>query len=121
MSTPARPTTGPNTLTRPSASRTGWLMTSHSGSTGLHRRQGGRGCRRRGPELPGPRRRHPRPPCRRCRPVDPECEVMSQPVLEAEGLVKVFGPVVGLAGVDIQLYPGEVPAVIGDNGAGKST
>jgi len=46
---------------------------------------------------------------------------MSQPVLEAEGLVKVFGPVVGLAGVDIQLYPGEVLAVIGDNGAGKST
>jgi fructose transport system ATP-binding protein len=44
-----------------------------------------------------------------------------QPVLEARGLVKTFGHVVGLAGVDLDLYPGEVLAVIGDNGAGKST
>jgi fructose transport system ATP-binding protein len=44
-----------------------------------------------------------------------------RPVLEARGLVKTFGHVVGLAGVDLDLYPGEVLAVIGDNGAGKST
>jgi fructose transport system ATP-binding protein len=43
------------------------------------------------------------------------------PVLEADNLVKVFGRVVGLAGVSLKLYPGEVLAVIGDNGAGKST
>ncbi|UQX87741.1 ATP-binding cassette domain-containing protein [Jatrophihabitans telluris] len=43
------------------------------------------------------------------------------PVLEARGLVKLFGRVVGLSGVDLKLYPGEVLAVIGDNGAGKST
>jgi fructose transport system ATP-binding protein len=43
------------------------------------------------------------------------------PALEAHGLVKMFGRVVGLRGVDITLYPGEVLAVIGDNGAGKST
>jgi fructose transport system ATP-binding protein len=43
------------------------------------------------------------------------------PTLEARGLVKSFGHVVGLAGVDLQLYPGEVLAIIGDNGAGKST
>jgi fructose transport system ATP-binding protein len=43
------------------------------------------------------------------------------PTLEARGLVKTFGHVVGLAGVDLQLYPGEVLAIIGDNGAGKST
>ena len=46
---------------------------------------------------------------------------MSQPVLEAQGLIKTFGHVVGLAGVDVQLHAGEVLAVIGDNGAGKST
>jgi fructose transport system ATP-binding protein len=53
--------------------------------------------------------------------VDPEREVVTQPVLEARGLVKTFGHVVGLAGVDLDLYPGEVLAIIGDNGAGKST
>jgi fructose transport system ATP-binding protein len=57
--------------------------------------------------------------------VDPEREVMTepiqQPILQSRGLVKTFGHVVGLAGVDMDLYPGEVLAVIGDNGAGKST
>lgn len=46
---------------------------------------------------------------------------MSEAVLQARGLVKTFGHVVGLAGVDLDLYPGEVLAIIGDNGAGKST
>jgi fructose transport system ATP-binding protein len=53
--------------------------------------------------------------------VDPECEVVTQPVLEARGLVKTFGHVIGLAGVDLQLHAGEVLAIIGDNGAGKTT
>jgi fructose transport system ATP-binding protein len=44
-----------------------------------------------------------------------------QPILEAEGMIKLFGRVVGLRGVDLRLFPGEVLAVIGDNGAGKST
>ena len=44
-----------------------------------------------------------------------------QAVLQAKGLGKRFGNVVGLAGVDLELYPGEVLAIIGDNGAGKST
>lgn len=43
------------------------------------------------------------------------------PVLQARGLVKTFGRVVALDGVDLELYPGEVLAVIGDNGAGKSS
>lgn len=42
-------------------------------------------------------------------------------VIEARGLIKTFGSVIGLDGADFDLYPGEILAVIGDNGAGKST
>ena len=44
-----------------------------------------------------------------------------QPVLEARGIDKHFGPVQALRNVDLAVYPGEVLALIGDNGAGKST
>jgi fructose transport system ATP-binding protein len=44
-----------------------------------------------------------------------------QAILSARGLVKRFGRVTALAGSDLELYPGEVLAVIGDNGAGKSS
>ncbi|HHS93878.1 MAG TPA: sugar ABC transporter ATP-binding protein [Rhodobacterales bacterium] len=43
-----------------------------------------------------------------------------QPILSARGLVKRFGKVTALNHCDFDLYPGEVLAVIGDNGAGKS-
>jgi fructose transport system ATP-binding protein len=46
---------------------------------------------------------------------------MTEPVLQARGLVKHYGHVVALDGTDFELYPGEILAVIGDNGAGKST
>src|SRR6476620_12621110 len=42
-------------------------------------------------------------------------------VLSGRGLIKTFGRVVGLDGVDVDLFPGEILSVIGDNGAGKST
>jgi fructose transport system ATP-binding protein len=45
----------------------------------------------------------------------------ADPVLSARTLVKTFGKVVGVDGVDLDLFPGEVLSVIGDNGAGKST
>src|SRR5215210_6871784 len=43
------------------------------------------------------------------------------PILEARGLVKRYGHVTALAGSDLDLMPGEILAVIGDNGAGKSS
>lgn len=46
---------------------------------------------------------------------------MEAPVLSASGLVKRFGRVTALNGADLDLYSGEVLAVIGDNGAGKSS
>ena len=42
-------------------------------------------------------------------------------VLKARGLVKRYGRVVALDNADFDLYEGEILAVIGDNGAGKST
>lgn len=44
----------------------------------------------------------------------------NDPILKARGLVKRFGKVTALNHCDFDLYPGEVLAVIGDNGAGKS-
>jgi len=46
---------------------------------------------------------------------------MKTPILTARNLVKRYGRVVALDHADFDLYPGEVLAVIGDNGAGKST
>ena len=42
-------------------------------------------------------------------------------VIEARGLVKRYGQVVALDGTDFELRAGEIMAVIGDNGAGKSS
>jgi fructose transport system ATP-binding protein len=43
------------------------------------------------------------------------------PVLQAKGITKRYGRVVAIDGSDLELYPGEILAVIGDNGAGKSS
>src|SRR5215212_5649865 len=44
-----------------------------------------------------------------------------EPVLAARGLVKRYGRVTALDQADFELMPGEILAVIGDNGAGKSS
>jgi fructose transport system ATP-binding protein len=43
------------------------------------------------------------------------------PVIQAKGLTKRYGRVVAIDGSDLELLPGEILAVIGDNGAGKSS
>jgi fructose transport system ATP-binding protein len=44
-----------------------------------------------------------------------------EPILKARGLVKRYGRVTALDHCDFDLMPGEILAVIGDNGAGKSS
>jgi fructose transport system ATP-binding protein len=44
-----------------------------------------------------------------------------QPILSAQGLQKRYGRVVALDNADFELMPGEILAVIGDNGAGKTS
>ncbi|WP_410217318.1 ATP-binding cassette domain-containing protein, partial [Paracoccus sp. (in: a-proteobacteria)] len=44
-----------------------------------------------------------------------------EPLLSARNLVKRYGRVTAMDHADFDLYPGEILAVIGDNGAGKSS
>jgi ribose transport system ATP-binding protein len=43
------------------------------------------------------------------------------PVLEMRNVSKTFGAVKALTNVELTLYPGEIHALMGENGAGKST
>jgi ABC-type sugar transport system ATPase subunit len=45
---------------------------------------------------------------------------MGEPLLRVQGIYKSFGAVQALADVDLELPAGEVTAICGDNGAGKS-
>jgi fructose transport system ATP-binding protein len=53
--------------------------------------------------------------------MDQKGECIMEPILKARGLVKRYGKVTALDHADFDLYPGEILAVIGDNGAGKSS
>lgn len=46
---------------------------------------------------------------------------MMEPILKARGLSKKYGRVTAIDNCDFDLMPGEILAVIGDNGAGKSS
>jgi fructose transport system ATP-binding protein len=53
--------------------------------------------------------------------VDQEDLVMTEPLLTARNIVKRYGRVTAIDHADFDLFPGEILAVIGDNGAGKSS
>ena len=44
-----------------------------------------------------------------------------EPMMTGRNLVKRYGHVTAINGADFDLFPGEVLAVVGDNGAGKSS
>ncbi|WP_435258326.1 sugar ABC transporter ATP-binding protein [Thioclava sp. FR2] len=48
-------------------------------------------------------------------------DAANAPVLEARGIIKIFGQHRALDDVDFSAFPGEVHALLGENGAGKST
>jgi ABC-type sugar transport system ATPase subunit len=52
---------------------------------------------------------------------DPPAADEAGALLELRGVVKSFGPVQALGGVDLIVLAGQVTALVGDNGAGKST
>ena len=43
------------------------------------------------------------------------------PIIQMQDIEKHFGSVIALAGVSLEVYPGECHCLLGDNGAGKST
>jgi simple sugar transport system ATP-binding protein len=51
----------------------------------------------------------------------PTPTLRANPFLEVRGLCKQFGSIQALSDVDLDIYPGEVLGLLGDNGAGKST
>ncbi|NVL46019.1 ATP-binding cassette domain-containing protein, partial [Pseudomonas syringae pv. actinidiae] len=53
--------------------------------------------------------------------VSATAQVQSVPALHLSGISKRFGATQALDGVNLTIQPGEIHALLGENGAGKST
>lgn len=51
----------------------------------------------------------------------PHGAIAISPILEAKGLIKIYGSRRVVDGVDFEVYPGEIVGLLGPNGAGKTT
>lgn len=45
----------------------------------------------------------------------------NQPVISVKNLTQRYGEVLALDGIDLEIYPGELVAILGENGSGKTT
>lgn len=50
-----------------------------------------------------------------------QVEATAEPIIRVRGLVKRYGAVTAVAGIDLSVEPGEVFGLLGPNGAGKTT
>jgi ABC-type uncharacterized transport system ATPase subunit len=53
--------------------------------------------------------------------LSPHHPMTPSPIVEMRGINKRFGPVVANDRISLDLWPGEIHAVLGENGAGKTT
>jgi ABC-2 type transport system ATP-binding protein len=54
-------------------------------------------------------------------PPDGSAATAASPAVEARGLVKTFGPIRAVDGIDLALPPGRIYGLLGPNGSGKTT
>jgi ribose transport system ATP-binding protein len=50
-----------------------------------------------------------------------EKSAATEPIIEIKNLRKTYGPITAVSSATLNIYPGEVVAISGENGAGKST
>ncbi|HEU0302326.1 MAG TPA: ABC transporter ATP-binding protein [Longimicrobium sp.] len=99
----------------------------------VHPLRAGTGFARQDPPCRDPRRRSPASPSAPPHPIFPPARIHSRtnalrthalprtPLIEFDALTKAYGDFVAVRGLSLRVAPGEVYALLGANGAGKTT